>query len=632
MTANPQQSGSARDDYQRSLDEIGVATQLISTKLSKLVWLRTLLFFVAVGLLLIGYLDSRAPWSVAIAGWAVAFGFLIAIVFNEHFRLALLQHSAKQKMFEELLARLDRNWSELPEEALLAEFNELSFADDLDVAGPSSLLALLSVAVTRPGKRALQSWIATVPSWSEVKLRQQAAQALVPERSLRLELLGELRASSDGTEDVYGLPNWAASPDWRREHPAATALSYIGPAFVIAGLVGFLIGFSSDTKWLVNTSAAMLGIGFAINIALTIFWGSWLHEIFQRVTGQHNAVYGFSSVFASFAKLPSDGGILDRIRQTTTAGETPATVGFQKLLLLVRLANLQRDPMLYILYLALQLTVGWDFRIIKMFEAWKRTFGGSVQTWFDSLGEFEAVTSVATLADGHPDWTIPTPVTDSGTVDSGIVIEASQLGHPLLHPEQGVCNDLVMRREMPLLLVTGSNMAGKSTFMRALGLNLLLTRAGAPVCAQGLQLLQFDISTSIRVRDSLRDGVSFFMAELNRLKEVVDHAESLAGDDSVPVFYLLDEILQGTNSRERQIAVASVLSKLTRFGAFGVLSTHDLDLASDPEVERIAQVVHFREYFETIDGKEQMRFDYKMHPGPTPTTNALKLLALVGLT
>lgn len=627
MTAKSHESVSARDDYQRSLDEISVATQQISTKLSKLVWLRTILFVIAAGLLLIGYLDSRAPWAVVIAGWSVAFGFLVAIVFNEHFRLALLQHSAKQKMFTELLARLDRNWSELPEESLLPEFSELSFADDLDVAGPSSLLALLSLAVTRPGKRALQSWIATVPSWSEVELRQQAAQALLPERALRLELLGELRASSDGTENVYGLPNWAASPDWRRQHPAATALSYIGPALVVGGLASFLIGFSADTKWLVNTSAAMLAIGFAINITLTIFWGSWLHEIFQRVTGQHNAVYGFSSVFASFAKLPVDGGILDRIRQSTTAGNTPATVGFKKLLLLVRLANLQRDPMLYILYLALQLTVVWDFRIIKMFETWKRTFGASVQTWFDSLGDFEAVTSVATLADGHPDWTLPTQI-----VDSGKVVEASQLGHPLLHPQQGVCNDLAMHGDMPLLLVTGSNMAGKSTFMRALGLNLLLTRVGAPACAQGLNVLQFDISTSIRVRDSLRDGVSFFMAELNRLKEVVDHAESLAGDDSVPVFYLLDEILQGTNSRERQIAVASVLSKLTRFGACGVLSTHDLDLAGDPDVKRIAQVVHFREYFETVDGKEQMRFDYKMYPGPTPTTNALKLLALVGLT
>ena len=234
--------------------------------------------------------------------------------------------------------------------------------------------------------------------------------------------------------------------------------------------------------------------------------------------------------------------------------------------------------------------------------------------------------SGATLADEYREWTYPAPPADSQNL-----LLAESLGHPLLQDAARVPNDLVLTRSHPLLLVTGSNMAGKSTFMRSVGVNLLLARTGSPVCANRLETPLYSLASSIRVRDSLKDGVSFFMAELQRLKEVVDEAEQHSHSDGPPILFLLDEVLQGTNSRERQIAVASVVEKLIGFGATGFLSTHDLDLASAPEVRQVSQIVHFREYFENRNGKEVMRFDYKMKPGPTPTTNALKLLSLVGL-
>ena len=151
------------------------------------------------------------------------------------------------------------------------------------------------------------------------------------------------------------------------------------------------------------------------------------------------------------------------------------------------------------------------------------------------------------------------------------------------------------------------------------------------MCAAAYRGPVFDLATSIRVQDSLQDGVSFFMAELHRLRDVVEMARKHAVGDQRPVLALLDEILQGTNSRERQIAVLSVVEQLLELGAITAISTHDLELADKPEIVQVAQIVHFREYFETIDGQEQMRFDYLMRPGPTPTTNAVKLLEMVGL-
>jgi DNA mismatch repair ATPase MutS len=208
---------------------------------------------------------------------------------------------------------------------------------------------------------------------------------------------------------------------------------------------------------------------------------------------------------------------------------------------------------------------------------------------------------------------------------------AHELGHPLLRDSQRVTNDISIEDNKPLWLITGSNMSGKSTFLRSLGINILLARTGSPVCAKQMELPPLILATSIRVRDSLDQGISYFMAELRRLKSVVDVAEQYERSEKYRVLFLLDEIMQGTNSRERHIAVGHVLHTLLTKGAFGAVSTHDLDLVSHPQLEPRCEVVHFREHIrETAEGK-RMVFDYKMRQGPTPTTNALRLLALVGL-
>jgi DNA mismatch repair ATPase MutS len=383
-------------------------------------------------------------------------------------------------------------------------------------------------------------------------------------------------------------------------------------------------------------AAALLSGGFAINFLLTLGWGSWLHDIFVRVTGSNRDAQKLRVVFERIGSLPGSSSRIVQLRERASLGEQAAANGFRKLLWRVRMANLQRDPLLYLVYLMLQLVFAWDFRVMESLERWQVRYGSASHDWFTALGECEALIAGATLADEYRQWCFPEPNTDPE-----IVFKATALGHPLLPDGQRVPNDICLRRREPLLLVTGSNMAGKSTLLRAMGLNQILARSGAPICAASCQTPLFELATSIRVRDSLQEGVSFFMAELKRLKEVVDigeHAATMRGssaarhDDQVaPVLFLLDEILQGTNSRERQIAVIKVVERLLECGAVGAISTHDLELADQPDVQRISQIVHFRESFESVDGVERMRFDYLMRPGPTPTTNALKLLSLVGL-
>lgn len=651
----------ARVAYQIQLQQADTAVEHLQKQQVRMVWLRTIFFFAAFAGLFFGYANVGYRTPLLWLGWLAALAFLAAIVWHEQLRQGILRQIADQQLLKRLLARLDRDWNQLPEQHLLPEFAELSFADDLDVAGGASLLNLLSLAGTLPGRRTLQSWIADSTDWPTVQLRQQAVQKMTGQREMRLSIVKTVQAHNAGEQgrNIYGLPQWAASPPWLPQHRLAHLLSYLGPALIVGGAALVAIALASGEKTLLpNIAVGLLGGGLLLNIIVTGLWGSWIHDIFQQVTGSQQATAQFGALFESFAKLPRDDGLLDQIRQVATEQPSCATRGFNKLQTLVQLANLQRDPLMYIVYLMLQLTCMWDFRILKRLERWKFRFGADVAEWFEALGTCEAIVSAATLADENRDWTYPEPQSAPGIKLHGLAV-----GHPLLRDEDRVPNDIKLTSERPLLLVTGSNMAGKSTFLRSLGLNLVLARTGAPVCAQKFSTPLFELATSIRVRDSLRDGVSFFMAELRRLKEVVDLAhcrheqictskinsnQAVSEQDessqatsppatngsacsAAPILFLLDEILQGTNSRERQLAVETVIQRLLSYGACGLLSTHDLDLATVESMEQVSQVVHFHEYFETVDGKEVMRFDYKMRPGSTPTTNAMKLLKLVGL-
>jgi DNA mismatch repair ATPase MutS len=271
----------------------------------------------------------------------------------------------------------------------------------------------------------------------------------------------------------------------------------------------------------------------------------------------------------------------------------------------------------------------WDVHVLDLLERWKRRNASGAGVWFADLAQWEVLVAIARLAWDHPQWAFPEVLARSPSTD--LQLQANQLGHPLLTPGKCVANDVAIGPPGTLLLVTGSNMSGKSTLLRSVGLNAVLAQMGAPVCAASLRMTPLELATSMRISDSLADGVSFFMAELKRLREVVQRAETLDANAPRGQLFLLDEILQGTNSRERQIAVSRVLNRLLAAGAIGAVSTHDLELASLPELKSACRPVYFAESFATIEGKKVMTFDYRMHAGISPTTNALKLLELVGL-
>jgi DNA mismatch repair ATPase MutS len=282
-----------------------------------------------------------------------------------------------------------------------------------------------------------------------------------------------------------------------------------------------------------------------------------------------------------------------------------------------------------ILHLPLQALVLWDLHVLFALDDWRTQSGAHAADWLDALAELDALVALGTLAHDEPAWAFP--LIEGGTP----ALTAKALGHPLIPPAVRVGNDVQLGPPGTVLLVTGSNMAGKSTLLRSIGTNVMLANAGAPVCAAQFSITAVTLATSLRTGDSLAQGVSGYMAGLLALKEILDEVDRASAERRTAVLYLLDEILAGTNSVERRLAVREIARHLLDSHAIGALTTHDLALAEEPTLRDAAVRVHFRETVESDDaaGKVvKMSFDYRLRPGLATSTNAMALLHALGLT
>jgi hypothetical protein len=304
---------------------------------------------------------------------------------------------------------------------------------------------------------------------------------------------------------------------------------------------------------------------------------------------------------------------LMRALQHRTAGACRAMRRLQRLM---ELADIRFTTLVHFPLNALTL---WDFHVLAAVERWQRSCGRHARDWFRAVGEIEALSSLAGLRHDNPGWALPSFTDDP-------VLEAAGLGHPLLPERTRVVNDVKVGPPGTFLFVTGSNMSGKSTLLRAVGVNAVLAQAGGPVCASSMRMPRLIVTTSMRVQDSLEEGVSYFLAALRRLKQILEQATTPPPEEGV-LLYLLDEILQGTNTAERQVAVRMILGELLRTRAIGAVTSHDLNLADEEPLAGAAVAVHFEEHFEA----DTMTFDYRLRPGVATSRNALKLMKMMGI-
>jgi hypothetical protein len=519
--------------------------------------------------------------------------------------------------YERALARLDGRWAGTGSESgdRFLDDSHL-YARDLDLFGAASLFELLSGARTRMGEESLAAWLKAPAATPVVQSRQEAVADLGPRVDLRedIAVLGEDARSGVHPEALAAWGerpvqlNLAAISVWAWPLAGAGLLAVMG---LIVRLAVYLKVLQLDPDALSVLHVYTLT---AFGVCGTVAWqfrkrtDALLHDVDE-------AAHDLGLLSGVLGRLEPERFAAARLIELRAELDTEGQPPSRRIAKLDKLMNLV-DSRHHILVRVFGSLVLWDLHLSCAVERWRQVSGRALRRWLGAVGEMEALLSLAGYHYDHPDDVFPEIV-------AGVVcLDGEALGHPLLDESVMIRNDVRLTGELRALIVSGSNMSGKSTLLRTVGVNAVLAQAGAPVRARRLRLSPLQIGASIRIQDSLQAGVSRFYAEITRLGVIMRRA------GEAPVLFLIDELLHGTNSHDRRIGAEALVRGLVDRGAIGLVTTHDLALAhiADALGSRGANV-HFQDVLE--DG--QIRFDYRMRPGIVQHSNALALMRSIGL-
>lgn len=617
-----------RRRYRESAERHGAAVAELESVIGRLEMGRLVTFVVGA---ILGLLWNDLPVAplVPITG-AVVFlaAFLVLVVRHRRLRRRLRRKRAAETLARAGLLRLGRDWQGLHE--VLDEFGyrdplllpqaasdeEHPYLQDLDLFGPASVRALLGPTPSVTGTRTLRSWLVAPAPPDRIRTRQAAVAALAADPDGR-----DVLAVEGLLIDRVDRSTWLAFLDWLDRPPLSlpgwlVQAARILPAITVVFFVAWAFAAVPWWSWLPTV---------AVQFVIAWRYESVLGPYLDGASAKSPGLRMHHPLFAAWESYATDEDALETVRARLTGPS--GTRASEEVRSLGRYldAAASRSSMMHGIFAAFLL---WDVHVVVGLERWRQRVGGEVHGWFEALGELEALAALATLAHDQPEWCFPRLRTGQPG------LEAEALGHPLLSDDERKTSDVVVDPPGRFLLVTGSNMSGKSTLLRSIGLAAVLGQAGSVVCARELKMTPLRTFTSMRIHDSLTAGVSLFMAELLRLKALVDAADAAAPDaadgDGVALLYLVDEVLQGTNSEERRVAARRIISHLLDSHAVGAVTTHDLALHEEPRLDAASTKVHFRE---TVggEGEDVLTFDYKLRPGLATSRNALKLLRMVGL-
>lgn len=500
------------------------------------------------------------------------------------------------------IARLEDRWAGTGEAGERFRNPAHVYGEDLDLFGKGSMFQLLCTARTRSGEDALSGWLLAPASRADALARQEAVRELTPLLDLREELaiIGDTVRSELHPEEVAA---WGEAPEVAFP-PLARLVAPALAAAVVATFCLYMAGVWTRTPFLAALLAAL---------AYWALLGARTLRVTSGVNAPARDLALLSELLERVEKRHFEAPALCALQQRLAASGLLASAEINRLRRLVSLLDWQRN----LLFTPIAWAIFWSPQLAMAIEQWRKVSGAHVRDWIAGAGEFEALCALAGYSWEHPADTFPELVERSDGW-----FEAEGLGHPLL-PESGcVRNDLRLGGDIRLMIVSGSNMSGKSTLLRATGLNAVLAWAGAPVRAQRLRISPLAVGASIRVLDSLADGRSRFYAEITRLRDIVFLAEGPGA-----VLFLVDELLSGTNSHDRRIGAGAIVRMLLDHGAIGMITTHDLALASiAADLSGRAVNVHFADSLQ--DGR--LHFDYRLLPGIVERSNALDLMRAVG--
>jgi len=534
--------------------------------------------------------------------WLLPVGlFIVAVIYHSRVRRARASADRAAAHYRAGIARIEDRWSGQGNPGTRFDDPHHVYAADLDLFGPGNLFELLSIARTRMGENALASWLLAPAPIATVLERQQSVAELRERLDLRedLAVLGETAGVGVQPEE---LVRWAESPNRLR-------VGWVLPVALLLPLLLIVTLVVWSNTGLASPLVVVLGLEFGVVRLLR----RQLADVLGSTEQAFDNLKLLASLTARLEREPAATMLSKRLLNQLSSDGIRASQAISRLGTVVQLIESRRNIIIAVLDLPLLYSV----HAALAAERWRRHHGHAVRVWLQTIGDLEALISLSGYSYEHPDDPFPE------LIEGPAVFEAASIGHPLLPSAVCVRNDVAIASETRVLLISGSNMSGKSTLLRTVGINTVLAMAGAPVRAQRLRLSPLQVGANIRINDSLHEGSSRFYAEITRLR----HLNELA-KHTPALLFLLDEVLQGTNSRDRFIGAQGVIRALLGRGAIGLVTTHDLALTEiDVADGGRLRNLHFQD--ELRDGR--MKFDFKLHEGIVTKSNGLELMRSIGL-
>lgn len=480
------------------------------------------------------------------------------------------------------------------------------YTSDLDIFGHNSLFQLLNRSVTSIGKYKLAAWLRKAAAPQEVLQRQLAVAELASDK--KLDWLQELVALpmhyKHDAESAAGFINWFKDKAFYRQHGWLKPLLFILPILTLAAIAGWFYGLSG---WI---AVVLLLVQYLLANRFT----AERDEYYEKSIGIYEAMRSYTRQLQHIEQHQFDTPLLQALHRELTKSGTRSSESINKLANIIDFFSYRLSTLMAFFLNAMLM---WDFVWMYRLERWKEQHLQQLEHSLEVLAEFEALASMAAFQHAHPHFAVPQ------LSQVPFLYQATELAHPLIFSVKPVANDFQMQGTGHTIVITGSNMSGKTTFLRTVGINMVLALMGTPVCARSMTVTPAQVYTAMRTADNLAENTSSFYAELKRLRVLLELTEQ-----GQPVFYLLDEILKGTNSRDRHIGAMSLIRQLHKRNASGLISTHDLELgAMEQELQGSVENYSFNS---DIIGNE-IRFDYRLTPGLCRSFNASKLMQLMGI-
>lgn len=586
--------------YVKRAEKFAEISNQLEAKYQRFSFIRLIAFFGGTGLIILLW-SALSP----LIGMVSIFIFLFAFgkfVFWHREVLRQQKHNASLSLINQFENSAQQNdWSNFENgEEFINQDHPNSV--DMDLFGAFSFFQYINRTSTVIGKGRLAGYLENVADEKEISERQKSITELKDRLDWRQDFQAYGLAIEDSVQHIELLKKWLEEPPFVLNNRFLKFAVLAAPIWTVLSIVLFIF-------WL----------PWQIAILLLIPPGWILKKTFEEVNRTHNQTTYAEKILSFYARLIAhienrefQTQKLSDLRAVFLQSKEPASKKIGQLSYIIRQLNTRYN----FFAIFLNLAILWDLKYVLKLEKWKTNQKDYLLKWFDSLAEFEAILSFATLHYNNPDWVFP-------TINNNSKVIAKELGHPLIFPEKRVCNDIEIPTKGHIKLVTGSNMAGKSTFLRTVGLNIVLAMSGAPVCAKKMSLPSLKVYSSMRTQDALHESTSSFYAELKRLKFIIEAVEN--GDN---IFFLLDEILKGTNSNDRHTGSKALIRQLIKSKGSGIIATHDLELGnleaqSDGAIENLRMEVGIK--------NGELFFDYKLEKGVSESFNATLLMKNMGI-